>query len=165
VEVESVSVKLLNLDPNNARGHEKGIPELMKSLTAFGQQKPIVVWGENVVIAGNGTLLAARKLKWKEISIVRVPEDWDYEKAKAFALADNRTAELSEWNFVVLSETRFDLDANGWDMEQFGFDPLAAPNFLPSNGEQPRLDQSVLHECPKCKFEWRVNSKGQVVPE
>ncbi len=127
--VETVPIISLVPDPNNARGHERGIPELAASLTAFGQRKPVVVWGDNVAIAGNGLLEAATSLGWTHIAISRVPSDWDYDKARAFALADNRTAELSEWKLPVLDEIRFDLDANGWDLEQFGFAPLSPPGF------------------------------------
>jgi DNA modification methylase len=70
---------------------------------------------------------AARTLGWTSLAIVRVPDDWDYDKARAFALADNRTDELSEWNISVLMEIQYELEANGWDMETFGFDALRAP--------------------------------------
>ena len=124
---ESVDLDQLHPDPNNARSHEKGIPELKKSLETFGQIKPVVVWGENLVIAGNGTLEAARQIGWPSLFVVRVPEDWDYDQARAFALADNKTAELSEWNLPQLETTRWELEANGWDTDQFGFEQLREP--------------------------------------
>jgi len=50
-----------------------------------------VVYGD-VVIAGNGTLAAAQSLGWTEVEVTRVPSDWSPEQARAYALADNRTA-------------------------------------------------------------------------
>lgn len=161
MKVELVRIDSLTLDPHNARSHEEGIPELVASLETFGQQKPIVVW-HDTVIAGNGLCEAAKMIGWETIAIVRTPDEWDLPKAQAFSLADNRTAELSSWK-SELDAIRFELDAQGWDTTRFGFDALTLPDFEPSEGEQPRLDQSVLHECPSCHFQWNVNSKGQVV--
>jgi 16S rRNA G966 N2-methylase RsmD len=127
VRPEQIDESELKLDPNNARSHEKGIPELTRSLEAFGQVKPLVVWGDNVVIAGNGTLTAARQMGKTKLWIVRVPEDWDYNKARAFALADNATGDLSTWSLPQLDSTRWELDAEGWDVSGFGFEPLRPP--------------------------------------
>lgn len=88
-------------DPKNARTHgERNIKAIMESLLKYGQQKPIVV-KDRVVMAGNGTLEAAKRLGWDRIACV----DFHLEKrhAGAYALADNRTAELAEWNFPELS--------------------------------------------------------------
>ena len=78
--LEHVAIDTLKPDPDNARGHEKGVPELMESLREFGQVKPLVVWGKNVVIAGNGLLEAMTNLEWSHSYIVRVPKDWTYDK-------------------------------------------------------------------------------------
>ena len=123
MKIETVAISSLTPDPRNARLHEQGVPELAASLETFGQRKNLVVW-HDVVISGNGLMLAAQSLDWEEIAIDRVPDDWPYEKAQAYALADNKTAELSAWDPIVLDEIRFELDASGWEMEDFGFDEL-----------------------------------------
>ena len=119
--LEVIEIDELHEDPNNARDHEKGIPELVESLTQFGQQKPLVVWGNNVVIAGNGLMEAAIELGWSKIYISRVPSDWSYEKACAFALADNRTAELSSWKLPVVTKQLFELSGFEFNMPALGF--------------------------------------------
>jgi DNA modification methylase len=91
----------LKLDPVNARTHDKRNVEAIKaSLDKFGQQKPIVVDADGVVRAGNGTLIAARELGWETIACVRT-ELADAE-ALAYAIADNRTAELAAWDAEAL---------------------------------------------------------------
>ena len=121
MEINSVRITDLVSDPNNARKHdEKNLEAIKGSLTQFGQRKPIVVQG-NVVIAGNGTLEAARQLGWDEIDIVQVPEDWSADQAKAFALADNRTAELATWNEQVLAAQVIELKDAGFEVADFGF--------------------------------------------
>jgi ParB-like chromosome segregation protein Spo0J len=100
--VESIDIALLHLDPANARKHSRpNIEAIKSSLARFGQQKPIVVDSKNVVRAGNGTLVAATELGWTKINIVRT--DLAGVEATAFAIADNRTAELAQWDPQTLS--------------------------------------------------------------
>ena len=121
MNVETVAIDSLKLDPKNARKHsKKNLDAIANSLKQFGQRKPIVVHN-GVVIAGNGTLEAARSLGWSQIAIVRTPEDWDADTAKAFALADNRSAELAEWNDQVVLEQLLELSDAGFILEDLGF--------------------------------------------
>jgi hypothetical protein len=97
LETETVPVDSLTFDPSNVRKHsERNIDAVRASLNRFGQQKPIVVNSDGVVIAGNGTLAAAKSLGWSEIQVVRTSLTGT--DAIAFAIADNRTAELAEWD-------------------------------------------------------------------
>jgi len=117
---EVVPISSLILDPSNARKHDKKNLEAIKgSLARFGQQKPIVVGSDNVVIAGNGTLEAARELGWTEIRIVR--SELTGTDRTAFSVADNRTSELSSWDDDVLSETLRSLQEE-FDLTEIGFD-------------------------------------------
>jgi ParB-like chromosome segregation protein Spo0J len=120
--VETISIDDLELDPNNARKHsEKNINAICESLTQFGQRKPIVINANDVVIAGNGTVEAARKLGIKALEVVRVPADWSEEKIKAYALADNRTAELASWDAEILLSQLNELNIADWDINALGF--------------------------------------------
>ena len=72
-----ISIAELSLDPTNARKHsDKNLSAIAASLNKFGQRKPIVVH-RGVVLAGNGTLEAAKSLGWSEIEVAEVPADWD----------------------------------------------------------------------------------------
>jgi len=107
-------------DANNSRAHDaRNIYAIEKSLKEFGQQKPIVITKNNEVIAGNGTLLAAIKLGWEEIDVVVTT----LTKAKqaGFAIADNRTGELSAWDNELLANTLAELDDGGFSMDTLGF--------------------------------------------
>lgn len=122
MKLETLRIDSLVTDPNNARTHdEKNLDAIKGSLTQFGQRKPIVIQG-NVVIAGNGTLEAARQLGWKEIEVVQVPAEWTTDQAKAFALADNRTAELAQWNHDVLSTQILELQDVAFPIQELGFE-------------------------------------------
>lgn len=93
----------LRLDERNARKHGKrDLEVLAKSLDTHGQQKTIVVLADGKVIAGNGTILAARSLGWTHLACVTFDNE-DAARAAAFAIVDNRSAELSEWDFNILA--------------------------------------------------------------
>ena len=101
MKTETVPIDSISPDPANARKHdERNLTAIRDSLRAFGQQKPIVVDQREIVVAGNGTLEAAKRLGWTEIAIVRTT--LDNTQATAFGIADNRTAELAEWDDEVL---------------------------------------------------------------
>ncbi len=120
MQVESVAIETLVLDPANVRLHpEQNLEAVKGSLARFGQQKPIVVGKDNVVIAGNGTVMAARALGWPTINVVRTTLTGA--EAIAYAIADNRTAELAEWDEEGLSKVLAALQADGL-LEGTGFD-------------------------------------------
>jgi ParB-like chromosome segregation protein Spo0J len=166
LQIETVKIETLTFDPTNARKHDaKNLAAIVGSLKLFGQRKPIVVTPDNVVVAGNGTLAAAKSLGWTEIVIARTPRGWTWEQVKAFALADNRTAELAEWDVETLKDQMLELDAVGWDLAEFGFEPLHPPlnpEFSPIDDEQPRLDEREPTKCPSCGYQWRVGKNGEV---
>ncbi len=142
--IESVGVNTLKPDPRNARNHdEKNLAAIKGSLETFGQQKPIVVTADGVVVAGNGTLEAAKALGWQTVDVVRT--ELTAKLAKAYALADNRTAELAEWDTSALNATLAELTGEGFDVGAIGFDfdglaeepteGLCDPDDVPENVE------------------------------
>lgn len=93
----------LKLDPANVRTHDRrNVEAISASLQRFGQQKPVVVDKDGVVIAGNGTVLAARQLGWTHLAVSR--SDLRGAERTAFAIADNRTAELAAWDQEALAQ-------------------------------------------------------------
>jgi DNA modification methylase len=103
MKVETKKITELIPDPKNARKHsKKNIDAIKKSLSEFGQQKPIVISKDFVIVAGNGFAQAAKELGWENISVVQTELQTD--EARAYAIADNRTAELAEWDEENLTE-------------------------------------------------------------
>ena len=127
LKIESVAVESLVPDPNNARKHsDANLSAIASSLQEFGQRKPIVVTEGNVIVAGNGTVEAALLVGLTDVDVVRVPKSWSADQVKAFALADNRSAELAEWNPEVLSAQLLELEQAGFDIEALGFEAVTA---------------------------------------
>ena len=150
MEIEKIEISKLIYDPENARKHgEKNLEAIKGSLEKFGQQKPIVISSENIVVAGNGTAEAAESLGWKTINCVRVPSDWSEVKIKAFALADNRTAELAEWNAEVLHHQILEIQESGFDIKELNFNPKDLPDLEPTDSIDT-LDNKEPKFCPEC---------------
>lgn len=121
MKIEKVKIDALGVDPENARTHSKrNIEAIAASLENFGQRRPLVVW-DNVIIAGNGTVEAAKSLGWTHVEVTRVPPEWTAEQARAYALADNRTSELADWDPEILASQLIDLDSLGFNMAELGF--------------------------------------------
>lgn len=121
LKIEMVDVASLVSDPSNVRKHsQKNLDAIKGSLAKFGQQKPIVVDAKGIVIAGNGTLAGAKELGWKSIAVVRTKLVG--QNAMAFALADNRTAELASWDMFGLGNALQALREDGLDLSEIGFD-------------------------------------------
>lgn len=109
------------VDPLNAKLHdERSIDAIAASFKRFGQRKPIVVQKRGMICrAGNGAVLAARKLGWKTIAAVIVDEDST--EATAYALADNRSSELSYWDAAALARSIHELKGMGVETEELGW--------------------------------------------
>ena len=166
METQRINISELSCDPANVRAHDgKNLDAIKASLQRFGQQKPIVVDEKGVVIAGNGTLTAARALGWDRIRIVRTQLEGS--EATAYAIADNRTAELANWDDDALMQQLSALDLEDSALvEAAGFsaaqledmvNALLGPDFEPdSESNQSRLDELApkIVECPHCKKEF-----------
>lgn len=120
--VQVVDLVQLTPDPRNARKHDqRNLDAIAGSLKAFGQRRALVVQrqGERLVVrAGNGTLAAMQRLGWARASVVIFDEGDDV--AAAFAIADNRSAELASWDEGVLADVLSELGP--FHQETTGFD-------------------------------------------
>ncbi len=143
VHVELWPIGKLKPDKKNARVHgEKNIEAIKSSLKKFGQQKNIVILKDGTVIAGNGQLQAAKSLGWKKLAVSVF--SGTAQEAKAFAIADNRTAELASWDEDNLAEALKSLSVD-YDLNDFGFDKLD----LSTEAVDPVGEQATLSEYSK----------------
>jgi len=146
MQVEARKVKDLLQDPENSRKHdERNLQAIRESLEAFGQQKPIVIDQEGKVVAGNGTLEAARQLGWEEIqAVVTLLEG---PKQTAFAIADNRTAELAAWDDVQLAQSLVALENDdNIDAAITGFDPKEIDKMVEAMAGETEVNEDEIPE-------------------
>ena len=114
----------LHLAPKNARIHSDGqIDQIAASIMEFGFLNPIIVDGQNNVVAGHGRLRAAEKLGIECVPVIEA-KHLTATQRRAFALADNRIAELATWDHEILGLELQDLASENFDIELTGFDPI-----------------------------------------
>ena len=143
MKIERIKLDELRHDDQNARIHDQAnLKAIAGSLEQFGQRKPIVITQDKKVVAGNGTLTAAKLIGWTEIDCVRVPADWTADQIKAYALADNRTAELAQWDEQIMAAQLIDLQEAGFDIEAIGFE-LIEPEQEPDSEYEDELPEQV----------------------
>lgn len=106
---------------NNPRQNEAAVDAVASSIENFGFKVPIVIDKDFVIIAGHTRLKAAKKLGLEDVPCI-IADDLTPEQVKAFRVADNKTAELAEWDFEKLEMELQELESIDFDMEQFGFD-------------------------------------------
>ena len=122
LKIEYVSLDSLRPYEKNARSHGKeDLEAIIASIKDFGFNDPIGVW-HDIIVEGHGRWMAAKELGMETVPILRLDELTD-EQRKAYALAHNKTAELSGWNFDVLAAELKDISE--FDMSAFGFDMAA----------------------------------------
>lgn len=149
MQIVRKNITELVFDPINARKHPvKNIDAIKGSLTKFGQQKPIIISSKGIVIAGNGTLMAAKSLGWKSIDCV--VSELDDINQMAFALADNRTSELAEWDKEILEQQLAQLELNNFDIDGIGFEDFELPS--DKEGNDGLTDPDDVPEVPQNVF-------------
>jgi len=132
---------------NNSRTHsDEQVAQIAASIKEFGWTNPILVDGDNGIIAGHGRLMAARKLGYKEVPTIELAELTETQK-KAYIIADNRLALNAGWDnemlkleFDQLAELGFDLELTGFSLEEIeALNPVELEEGLTDEDEVPSL--------------------------
>ena len=119
LKIEYVDINSIKPYEKNARQHAKlDVDAIVRSIEEFGFNDPIGVWNDTI-IEGHGRLMAAKQIGMDKVPVIRLNNLTD-EQRKAYALAHNKTAELSSWDFDVLASELKDISEI--DMADFGFD-------------------------------------------
>lgn len=113
---------------NNPRDNEKAIEAVAASIQEFGFKVPVIIDGGGVIVAGHTRVKAARVLGLQAVPCI-IADDLTPEQVKAFRLADNKTSELSDWDFEKLEAELAELDSLEIDMSEFGFDESIIDTF------------------------------------
>jgi DNA modification methylase len=155
LEVTYLPITSLRPHPQNPRVHsDKQIGQIAQSIEAFGFNVPILVDDRQNVVAGHGRLLAARKLGWGTVPVIKL-NHLTKSQYTAFLIADNRLTENASWDerllgeqLKVLSELEldFDLEVTGFEMAQIDvlIDGLETINEPDPDDRLPAIEVSAI---------------------
>ena len=133
----------------NSRTHSDAqVAQIAASIKEFGWTNPILVDGDNGIIAGHGRLLAARKLGFKEVPTIELKDLTETQK-KAYIIADNRLALNAGWDNEMLTIELNDLLADGFALEVLGFDPKELNALLEPEVVQGLTDEDAVPDVPE----------------
>jgi len=117
-----IDINKLSENPRNSKIHpDEQIAKLMKSITEFGFNIPILIDKKNMIIAGHARFLAAKALHIDSIPSIRI-ENLTDDQIKAYSIADNKLTELGEWDYTKLSDELEYLNPVDIDAMAMGFD-------------------------------------------
>ena len=156
--VKDVPIDRIKAYENNPRRiSESAVKAVINSIREFGFKVPVVIDENNVIVTGHTRLLAAREMGLTEVPCI-VADDLTPEQIKAFRLADNKTSELSNWDFEKLNIELEELTDVDIDMSDFGFNIEESAQTESMSSEEVDADEfaeeKFKHECPKCGFKF-----------
>ena len=134
---------------NNPRHNENAVAAVAASLDKFGWKQPIVIDAAGIIVCGHTRAKAAAKLGLATVPCV-IADDLTEDEIRAYRLADNKTAELAEWDFDKLDMELEQLAEIDFDMTAFGFDDFEQdePQEIVED-EAPEVDEESE---PRCKL-------------
>lgn len=119
--IDYYNIELLKPYEKNPRNNEAAVDKVAASIKEFGFKNPIIIDNDNVIIAGHTRYVAAKKLGFSEVPVIKA-KDLSSEQVKAFRIADNKTSEFAEWDLAALSDELRELEDMGYDLELTAFD-------------------------------------------
>ena len=118
IAIEYKNIDDLKMYEKNPRKNDKAVECVANSIKEFGFKNPCIIDRDNVLICGHTRYKAAKRLGIEKVPCITA-DDLSEEQIKAFRLADNKVAELADWDFELLdNELNEILDI---DMTDFGF--------------------------------------------
>ncbi len=157
-----MNIKMTNIEEikpyqQNPRINDKAVDAVANSLKEFSWRQPIVVDSDGVIICGHTRWKAAKKLGLAKVP-VHVAKDLKAEQIKAFRIADNKTADLAEWDMELLPIELGELRDLGFDMDLIGFSDAEMATLLNPVINEGLTDEDAIPEPP----DEAVTQKGDI---
>lgn len=156
-------MKLTAIKPyaNNPRKNDDAVDKVAESIKTFGFLVPILIDGNSEIVAGHTRYKAAEQLGLDKVPCL-VLEDLSEEDLKQYRIIDNKTSELSAWDYGELTaelESIKELNMAAFGLEQFFIEPEEdeAVQEIPETKELDLADfddEAFDNECPYCGFRW-----------
>ena len=162
IEIQYKATEDLIPYARNSRTHSaEQVAQIAASIREFGWTNPVLIDGENGIIAGHGRVLAAHKLGETQVPTIELSHMSDTQK-RAYIIADNKLALNAGWDSEMLALEIEDLKEAGFDLSLTGFtiddiNALKTPDFdAATEDDQGKLDQLEPKwiACPHCGKEF-----------
>lgn len=149
MQIKKVEVEKLIPYVRNSRTHSDAqVAQIAASIKEFGWTNPILVDGENGIIAGHGRLLAARKLGAKDVPVIELAHLTESQK-RAYVIADNQLAMNAGWDTAMLTLELSDLKESEFDLDLIGFDANELEKLLEPEQVEGLTDEDAVPDAPE----------------
>lgn len=162
-EYKTAAVAELIPYARNSRTHSnEQITKIAASIKEFGFLNPVIIDGENGIIAGHGRVMAAKKIGLEAVPVIEASHLTDAQR-RAYVIADNKLGDLSSFDDDIL---KLEIEALGelnFDLSKLGFEDFELSNMFDDGirDDEGDLTEEVdvdgfgmQHQCPKCGFEF-----------
>ena len=165
LQVQELDIEKLHPWEGNPRLNDQAIDAVAESIRTFGFNVPILCDQNMSIVAGHTRWKAAQKLGMEKVPIIMV--EMDDAKRRAFAIADNKTAEIADWDSPKLREVLEELRSEDIDIKSMGFsdeeiEELLNP-IMPEHTMSSQLSKGYVEgvdEIDSLKLAYRLESAG-----
>jgi DNA modification methylase len=148
MKIEIADITSIKPYENNPRKlKDDAIEKVAMSLKEYGFRQPIVVDKDRIIVVGHTRYRASKKLGFKEVPIT-IADNLTPEQINAYRIADNRTAEESEWDSELLKMEIKDLEAKDFKLDLLGFNDEQLNDIL-FEEKQGLTDEDEVPEAPE----------------
>ena len=148
MKIEIADINTIKPYENNPRKlSELAIEKVAMSLKEYGFRQPIVVDKNNIIVAGHTRYRASKKLGYKQVPITIV-DNLTPEQINAYRIADNRTAEESDWDNDLLKMQIKELELKDFNLDLLGFNEDQLNEIL-FEEKQGLTDEDAVPEAPE----------------
>lgn len=156
--MEIIEKKLDEIKPykNNPRINTSAIEKVAQSIKDYGFKNPIILDKNNEIICGHTRYEAAKQLELKKVPCI-VATDLTPKQVREYRLVDNKTSELSWWDFDKLNEEieKYNLDVFDYGFKDFNLEEdYNDQNTKDAEIDQDKLKEEFRNECPRCGFKF-----------
>ena len=155
MEIVEKSVSDLRMYDNNPRRNDVSVDVVADSIKQFGFKVPIVIDRNNEIITGHTRYKACLKLGIEKVPCI-VADDLTDEQIKAFRLVDNKTSELSAWDWDKLEQELRNIENIDMSVFDFTINEGYIDSFFNEEEHQPAVDDS-----PEEEYSVKVFTKTQ----
>jgi hypothetical protein len=137
LEVKYIDIGRLRPWEDNPRLNDHAVDAVAESIRSFGFNVPILCDQNFTIVAGHTRWKTAQKLGLEVVPVITV--EMTDAKRRAFAIADNKTAEIADWDFPKLREVLEELCSEDIDIRSMGFSNEELRRFIQNGDEEENM--------------------------